>query len=138
MPQVDINFFAVLLAAISAMILGAVWYSPLLFGKKWMKLMNKNEGELNKMKKSVRKAYGVTFVGAIVMAYVLAYIIGLLEVGTVFAGVQTAFWVWLGFVATTSLGGVLFEARPRDLYFINNAYHLASLILMGIIIGVWV
>ena len=138
MPQVDINFFAVLLAAISAMILGAAWYSPLLFGKKWIRLMNKSDEELNEMKKGMGKAYGVTFVGVIIMAYVLAYIIGLLEVGTVFAGVKTAFWVWLGFVATTSLGGVLFEARPRDLYFINNAYQLVSLVLMGIIIGVWV
>ena len=52
-------------------------------------------------------------------------------------GIETAFWLWLGFIATTQLATVLFEQRPLGLYLINVSYQLAGCALAGGILAVW-
>ncbi|MEE9225975.1 MAG: DUF1761 domain-containing protein [Bacteroidota bacterium] len=137
MPQVDINYWAVLVAAIANFGLGAVWYSPALFAKRWLALMKKSEAELEQMKKGAPRAYALSFVGALVMSYVLAHIVDYVQATTVAGGLESGFWLWLGFVGTTNLSGVLFEDRPTGLYLINMGYYLVSLLIMGTILAVW-
>lgn len=137
MLQVQINLLAILVAAIANMVLGFFWYSPILFGKKWMAAFGKTESELKEMKKGVGKSYALTLIGALVMAYVLAHIIRYNEATTISGGFQAGFWMWLGFVVPTSLGTLLFEKRPSTLYWITNGYYLVALIIMGAILAVW-
>lgn len=69
----DINYLAVVVAAIAAMVLGFVWYGPL-FGKPWMQLMGFTKDTIDQMKgKGMTKNYVLMMVGALVMAYVLAH-----------------------------------------------------------------
>jgi hypothetical protein len=138
MLQVPVNYLAILACGIVFMVVGALWYSPLLFGKPWMKAMRKNQEELKEMQKGVWKSYIMNLIGALVMAFVLAHIIQYAQADTALKGAQTGLWMWIGFVITTSLGGVLFEERPKALYFIHNGYQLVSLVLMGVILAVWV
>lgn len=136
MPIVEINYLAVLVAAIASMVLGMIWYS--VFGKTWMALSGMTEEKLNEVKnKGMAKSYLIAFIAALVMSYVLAYIIGGLELNTVSGGLQAGFWVWLGFVATKSLGTVLWEGKSPKLYLFNNAYDLISLLVAGAILAVW-
>lgn len=137
MPQVEVNYLAVLVAAIASMVLGALWYSPMLFGSKWVKLMGWTQQEMEKRKKGMGKSYGIAFVGSLVMAYVLAIFIAWAGAASVAAGVQVGFWVWLGFLATTGLGTILWEGRPKELYAINTGYELVQLLVMGAILAVW-
>lgn len=138
MQQVDINYVAVLIAAIANMALGAFWYSPVLFAKRWIALMKVSEAEINEMKKGAPRAYALSFIGALVMSYVLAHIVDYAQATTIVGGVGSGFWLWLGFVATTGSASVLFEGRPAGLYLINSGYYLVSLIVMGAIVAVWV
>lgn len=138
MPLVEINYLAVLVSAIVAMGLGAWWYSPAGFGKLWMQLSGLSEAELERAKQpGMGKKYAAAFLGSLVTAYVLAHFVDYTQATTAAQGMQTGFWSWLGFVATVTLGTVLWENKPLKLYALNNAYQIISLMLMGAILAVW-
>lgn len=138
MPSVDINYLAVLVAGIASMALGAFWYSPLAFGKMWMALSGLTEASMNEAKKKgMTKLYTLAFIGSLVMSYVLAHFVDYAGATTVQEGLQTGFWVWLGFMATKALGTVLWENKPVKLYVLNTAYDLVSLLIMASILAVW-
>lgn len=137
MPTIDINYWAVLVAAIAGMAIGAIWYS-VLFGKKWMELMNLDEKKMEVMKEKAKWSYVWGFLTLLVTAYVLAHIVDYTEATTWLAGLQAGFWVWLGFVATIMLGSVLWEGKPVKLYLIGTAHELVNLLVMGVILAVWV
>ncbi len=141
--DVPVNYLAVLVAAIAAMVVGFLWYGPL-FGKPWSKLMGWGEMTPEKMKEMQKKAmlgYVASFIGSLVMAYVLSHV-------TVFAqsylgtsgwtsGLSSGFWMWLGFVAPVTLGSVLWEGKPLKLWYINASYYLVQLVVMGTLIAAW-
>ena len=52
-------------------------------------------------------------------------------------GAIVAALIWIGFMATKALGGVLWEEKSWKLYFLNVSYDLVSLVAMGVIIGAW-
>lgn len=137
-----VNLIAVLGAAIASMVLGFLWYGPL-FGKMWMELSGFKKEDIGKMKMSAQMGY----VGAAITSLVMAYILALfLEVRTapisIFIGAfdisltafATAFLIWFGFIATVSLGSVLWENKPFKLYLLNNAYNLLNLLVMAAIL----
>ena len=135
---VNVNYLAVFIAALFAMVLGGVWYSPLLFGKYWMKLTKMDAKKIEEAKKKgMAASYLLQFVAALVTAYVLAHFVAYTESTTVLAGMQTGFWIWLGFFATTSISSILWEGKPKELYLLNNAHHLILLMAMGAILAVW-
>ena len=139
MTMGSINWLAVLVAGISAFVLGGVWYSPALFGKAWMKDNNLTMEEIKKG--SAAKIYGWAFLISLVMAANLAMFLQdpkdgcgpRVDVswGTI-AGLLAGIWVF-GFVAMHGL----FEHKPARLIFINGGYSIFALMLMGAIIGLW-
>ena len=136
--NVNVNYVAVLVAAIVQMVVGALWYSPLLFGKMWMKLSGLTQKQLEEAKKKgMGKSYTLMFLGTLVMSYVLAHFVTYTGATTFVLGMQTGFWIWLGFLATTTMGMVLWDNKPWSLYVLNNGYHLVVLLLMGGILAVW-
>ena len=73
MAEAVINYLAVLVSAIVGFGIGALWYSPLLFGKVWMQLMNLSKESLEKAKeKGMAKKFAVAFAAMLVMSYILA------------------------------------------------------------------
>jgi hypothetical protein len=137
MPPVEINYFAVLIAAVVNMVIGSFWYSSAGFGRLWMAMIGKTEEEIRAGSKNVSYLYILAFVAALVMSYVLALVIDFAQADTVGEGLSTGFWVWLGFVATVQLGIVLWESKPFKLYLLNTSYYLVSLLIGGIILAVW-
>lgn len=135
-----INFWSVLVAAIVTMILGFLWYSPILFANPWMRLMGvdpNDKAKLAEMQKSAGKLYGLAFVASIVSAVVLAKIIVIASVNTFPYGMKVGFAVWLGFVTTVQLTGALFGKQPGKLYLINTGYQLVCYLAMGAILAAW-
>ena len=128
------NYVAIIVAAIANMMVGYIWYSPMVFGKTWMKMMGKKDME---KKDSMPLMMGAGYVSSVVMAYVLAIFIHLNGANTPLAGAMTAFWAWLGFVATVTLGGVLWEGKPVQLYVLNAAHHLVGMLAMGAVLAAW-
>ena len=138
MQIININYLAVLVAAIVGMGVGFLWYSNALFGKMWRDLMGFDE---KKMKKSMQKGMGKTmtiaFVSTLLMSYVLSYFVGYVQAKNIVDGVILGFWLWLGFFATTELGMVLWEGKPLKLYFVKTLHNLVTLAVMGAILAVW-
>ncbi len=138
MVEAVINYIAVVAAAVVSMILGWLWYSPVLFGNLWMKLSGINPKKVGKSKqKGMGKLYFIAFIGLLVTAYVLAHFVDYLEATTISAGMQAGFWIWIGFVAPVMLGTVLWDEKPWRLYFILAGYQLVSLLISGSILAVW-
>jgi hypothetical protein len=138
-PEIEINFLAVLVASVVSMVVGFLWYSPFLFAKPWMKLSGMTKDKMAKA--NMTKTYGVSFVVAIVTAYVLAHVMGLsmnfYNYSGLMTGLSSAFWMWLGFVMPVQLTGWLFDGKALNLFLINTGYQLASLLAMGVVLGLW-
>ena len=139
-PPVDINYLAVLVAAIAAMAIGFLWYGPL-FGKVWIRLMGfdkLNKKEMDKMKEKGKKSMPIAFVVSLIMSYILAHFVDYTQAATFADGAIAGIWLWLGFIATVQIGSVLWEGKPVKLYIINTLHYLVTLIVMGGILAVWV
>ena len=128
----NINWIAVIVGAIVAYALGALWYSPVLFGKAWMKLSGVGEPK----KKGMAKSYVAGFATQLVTAFVLSAFVGTLGASTATEGAIVGFWIWLGFLATTMFGMVLWENKPVKLYLISAVQVLVALKVMGAIVAV--
>ena len=134
--MVNVNYLAVLVAAIAAYVVGFLWYGPV-FGKKWIVLMGFTEKAMEKAKqKSMIGAYLGTFLSMLVMAYVLAIFIGFMGYYPT-AGIQVCVVTWLGFIATTMLGKVFWENKSWFLYILDAGHYLVTLVMMGAILGAW-
>jgi Protein of unknown function (DUF1761) len=135
-----ISPWAVLVAALSSMVVGFVWYSPILFARPWMRLMGydpDDKAKLAEMRKGAGKTYALAFVASIISAVVLAKIIDITTINTALYGMKVGFAVWLGFVTTVQLTGALFGKQPTKLYLINTGYQLVCYLVMGAILAVW-
>ncbi len=137
-PEVIVNYLAILVSAIVVFVVGGFWYSPLLFGNIWMKLMGFSDKDLKKAKeKGMTKAYIINFIAALIMVWILAYFVKYVGASDWVGGVQAGFWIWLGFFATQMIGGVLWEGKPVKLYVLNTGYYLVALMIAGAILAVW-
>lgn len=137
MTAVSINIWPVLVAAIVAIVLGFLWYGPL-FGKMWMQLMGIDKKKMAEMKKKpMTMNYVIMIISTLVMSYILAHFVNYLGATDISGALQSAFWIWLGFIATVILGSVLWEGKPWKLYFLNAAYWLVNLSVMSVILSVW-
>lgn len=137
MLYANVNILAVLVAAIVSMLIGMLWYGPL-FGKMWMKLAQINNRKVSAAKKSgMWRTYIAGFLSALLISFVLANILDYLRIYTLIDGMLMGFMIWLGFVATITLGTVLWEDKPLKLYMLNNAYNILSLVIMGAILASW-
>ncbi len=135
MQTITINYLAVLLSAISAMVIGGLWYSPLVFGNVWMKLANITEKQIKEAKKKgMTKSYILMFFSTVVMSYVLAHFVKYMQITTVGNALKLAVWIWLGFITTILISSVLWEGKPVKLYFLNISHYLITLIVMTIIL----
>lgn len=135
--MVELNYWAVLVSGAAAMVLGGFWYGPL-FGKVWLKGTGLTELDIEKAKKKgMAMSYLFNFIAALLMAFVLAYFLKLTGYTEIQAGLEMAFWVWLGFIATTHLGSVLWEMKSFKYYMVNAAYYLVSFLMMAAILNAW-
>jgi hypothetical protein len=135
-----INLLGVLVAAVSTMVIGFLWYSPLLFAKPWVREMGydmNDKAKMEEMKKSAGPAYAGSFVASLVSAFMLALFLHWTRTENWQFGVLIGFHVWLGFVATVQLTGVLFMKQSMRLFAINTGYQLVCYVIMGAILGAW-
>jgi hypothetical protein len=131
----EINYWAVILATLSTMVVGAVWYTPRVFGHAWMRLAKVEPGG---------NAVGplvVTLLVSFLSAWVLAgaaYIAWQFYGGSFLWGaVATALFLWVGFTAARFVTHDAFERRPVALTAMNVAHELVTFGVMALIIGAW-
>ena len=117
MNFMGINVWAALVAALATMVIGFLWYSPLLFARPWMVLMGydpNDKAKLAEMQKSAGPMYGMSLVASLLSAAVLGKIIAIATVDTALYGMKIGLAVWLGFVTTVQLTNALFSKQRVD------------------------
>lgn len=136
--EVDINYWAVLLAGLSSMLVGSVWYSMNTFGKTWAKLARVD------LKKDIKTKQMVwlmasTLVASLITAYVLAHVTylsnSIFDNSFLQDAFTTGFWLWLGLTATRFYVHDAFEGRPWKLTLLNVTHEFVTVMLMAAIIG---
>jgi hypothetical protein len=140
MTFMNVNLWSVLTAAIATMVVGFVWYSPLLFARPWMVEMGydpEDKARMEAMRRSAGKSYAISFVASLVSAFVLGKIIDATTVNTALYGMKIGFAIWLGFVTTVQLTAKLFGNQSTKLYLINTGYQLVCYLAMGAILARW-
>ncbi|WP_306118994.1 MULTISPECIES: DUF1761 domain-containing protein [unclassified Roseitalea] len=131
MEFAGMNYLAVGLAALAAFVFGAVYYGAL--SRAWMKAA----GLTPEQAAFTPTLFVTTAVSLLVMAYVLAGVIGHLGDGrvTVRNGVISGGLVWLGFIITAMLVNHRYQGARWDLTLIDGAHWLIVALLMGAVIG---
>ena len=136
----NINFTAVVVAAVVAYVVGFMWHGPV-FGTHWMKLMEIPQSEVDAMKAKGMAAMAPQMVAAffqqLVIALGMAHLSAALDLTGPAAAIFFAVLVWFTFIATTFLNGVLWERRKMELYLFNIGYHLVSVIIISLIVTLW-
>ena len=131
--SININYLAVIVMTVFNFILGGLWFSPPLFGKIWVKLIDKKQEELM----SPAKAMSLSVITTLIMTYFLAYFIALIGTQTFAGGMTIGAFLWIGFTAAPSMNNVIFEGKPLKLYIIHASYYLVCLIVSGGILAIW-
>jgi hypothetical protein len=127
----DVNLIAVLLCGLSSMVLGAIWYSPMLFARRWQTGAKLSDEDL--MGANMAVIYGTAFLLSLIAAYVLALFLGRgMPLGpSVSAGAA----VGICFVSASFGISYLFERRGLVHWLINGGYHALQFTLFGLILG---
>lgn len=136
--SVEVNYLAVVVAMVSSMVVGSIWYAKGVFGKKWAKLVGLSDAQ---MAKGGGKAIAVTVLVSLVTAYVLAHVTYLsnqyFQNSFLMDSLTTAFWVWLGFTAARFITHDAFEQRSVALTAMNVSHELVTFVVMGLVIGLF-
>lgn len=139
----EINYIAVIIAGLLSMVLGGIWYGPL-FGTMWVRGMGwdpNDKKQMEKMKASAGPAYAQQLVGALLMAFVFAHVLWAFRVAAPMppfaAGIQGAFWMWLGFVLPVKYGDKLWGGKAFKYVAVDLGYYLVLLIAMGLVLSFW-
>ena len=136
MPHV--NYIAVVVAAAAIFILGGLWYSPVLFAKRWVKLIGKTEEEMKAGSSAPAPLmFLAAFVCGFLVSLVLAVLLNHFANMNALRGAEVAAGCWLGFAGATTFSNVLFAQQPKELWLINSGYNLVSFVIAGVILGVW-
>jgi hypothetical protein len=117
----------ILAVAIVSFAVGALWYGPV-FGKTWMRLMNLTPESMKTMPVTPAKAMALGFASQLVFAFVLANNLSYSGATDFGPALVYAAFVWLGYYATTTLGGYLWEGKSLKLVAFNAAYQLVGLL----------
>jgi hypothetical protein len=131
MPQV--NWPAVIAAALSMFVIGGLWYSPMLFAKPWQRAAALSDEALRSG--SMPLVFGLAFVLSLLMAANLGFFLsGVTDVG---AAVGYAVAAGLGWAAFGLSVVALFERRPLAYHLINGGYLTVAFLAMGLILALW-
>jgi hypothetical protein len=129
----NINYFAVIVAAIVAMAIGALWYSPALFANAWMK-----ENGFSRERMKGRNPL-ITMFSALILTIIMAFNLALFLLGPsdVVWGMTAGALASIGWISLSLGITYLFEGKSIKLWLINSGYSVVTFIVMGAIIGGW-
>ena len=128
MNPITLNYLAILVAFLALFIGGALWYSPLLFGKRWVAITNT---EMTAGNSAMVGQAVLTLISATSLAVVVSWA----QPTTIIQGGCVGFLIAAGFLATNAGGAVLFERRPMGLFWINQGFNVIGLTIAGMILA---
>ncbi len=137
MPPVQLNYLAAAVAAVGTFLVGALWYSPLLFGKLWASTHGYTPEKMAELRKTAPRAYLISFACYFVMALAFSAVLSMAGVTGAGGGAAMGVVLWLGFAFTLGLTANMFSDLPVSTFAIDAGYQLAYLVLMGVVLAGW-
>lgn len=135
MPSLsDVNWIAIAVAVVVNMVIGAVWYSNVLFAKEWTALVGKTEAEL---KGGAATGYAIAVVLGLIEAVFLSFLVTKLGAATALDGALVGLMVWVGFILPATAVTAVFSGTRKKLWAINYGYHLVTFTVIGAILAAW-
>ncbi len=131
------NFAAMIVAAVVAFLIGGLWYSPLLFAKQWTAAHAHTPEDVAKLKADAPKAYAISLVAFLVMAFILQLVLNHVGAHSWQSGVLWSAHIWLGFAATIGLMSNIYSGKKFSIFVMETGYQLVFLVAMGAILGAW-
>lgn len=132
----EINLLAVLVAGVASFVLGGVWYAAL-FGKAWTRTYGYTEAQLDEMRRKQGPTMGVLAVCDLALALGVAVVAQLTGATSLAGGLLLGFVLWAGVAASQGLAAHVASIRPMPGFMIDYGKQLASLLVVGAIIGAW-
>lgn len=136
-----LNYYALLLCGVMAIVLGTFWYSPAGFGKRWMKELGITPAQVEEAKKKGMAGMWKAYLGQLVASLVTAFVLGSMIAYNGLTDIQTALvfvtFVWAGFFVAPSAGTVVWEKRSWTYWMINVGYSYVMLALSAVIFVSW-
>ena len=130
----DINYLAVIAAALSTFVIGGLWYSPLLFHQSWMRANGSSAADPKTGGEA--RIFGGAFVLSLIMAFNLAAFLAGPDT-TIAWGATAGALAGVGWVALGIAVVALFERRPLSYVLVNGGYWSVAFTIMGAILGAW-
>lgn len=131
----QINWFAVVVAACVGMLINAVWYSDLLFGKQWMKAIGLKKKDTEKP--GVDLALVISLITLLITSAAVAVLVDVLHINGAWSGLLFGGLLGFGFLVTNNGMHKLYEQRPFSLFAITAVGDLLTLAAIGVILAVW-
>lgn len=129
----SVNWLAVVTATVSSFVLGGLWYSPMLFSRKWQVEVGLSDEKLKQA--NMTKVFGTAFILQFIIAVNLAFFLASpdidLKMGLIY-GLLTGVWIFCG-IATA----YIFAQKTWTLILIDGLYQVLALGIMGLILGAW-
>ncbi len=133
---VQVNYWAVLTCGLISIVIGSLWYSPMLLGRTWMDEVDKTDDDIKKGFNPL-KTYGLTFICNLFIAFSLAQLMAHSNASTVAAGIRLSFLCWSGFIVAPMVVNSLFEGKSFKLLLVDSGHHLIIILVFGIVLGAW-
>ena len=131
-----INWLHVLVAAVAYWALGAVWYSPAMFAKKWQGYVGMDMTSPD-AKKGMGQAMIISFILMLVCSIGIGLIAERMDLHGAVSGLKWGLLLGLCFSATAVHISYLYEKRPLGLHLINGLYNVVGCVVAAVIICAW-
>lgn len=131
-----VNWWAVLVAAVASFLVGGIWYGAI-FSKTWVALHGMSAELQQALAKKTAMNFVLFFICDLVMATVVALLVGALNITALAAGVTLGFVLWIGLQATQTLSLNAAAGKPAGLFLMDAGKQLVALLAMGMILGAW-
>lgn len=129
----DLNYLAILVSAVAYWIIGALWYSPILFGKVWGNIVQPSEEARKKMGQSMI----LSFVGFFLICWIMALFVTHLVPADMVRGIKIAVAAAVGFMFLPKLVNKLYANTSMTILLVDAGYHLVGFLLAAIILTSW-
>ena len=130
-----LNYWAVLIAWLVNVGIGAFWYSPQGFGIVWSKLSGVDMMKIPKEETS--RAIVYVTISSLLQALALAIALNSLNVQNVGEGLIAGLFLWFGFTAITTIGNTLYQRQSWKFWWLNASFFLAVMTINSIILSFW-
>lgn len=129
------NIWAVLVGVVIQMVIGALWYSPVLFGKIWLRLVERKSEDISR--EEGNKAMALSVIPAAISVFSLAILLGWINATTVLDAIIAGSVISIGLIGMNAMNLVFFEDRSIKLTLLNSGYPFVTFNLISILITFW-